>query len=186
MRVINFPHQHRIIAPGQYIESFRVPCEGTASTVEGSIIIVAKDYTNQPTFDQADITWLNTVFHMMPNNTLTFAATFAGAAVTPLVTFKDSDVGVHIEGVISTGGELLTITLNLTAVPDPFMLYIRPMLRVYGLTTGTAFDGQKRQGTELLFTPPNSAIPFKYDSANPMVDGQVGGIEVIKEVVRNK
>lgn len=181
MRIINFPHQYSVLGPGQYIESWRVPCEGALSRVEGGIIIIAKDYTNQPTFSQVDITWLNSVYHLMPDATLQFAATFAGLAVVPTPTFKDNELMFPVEGIITRGGELLTITITATAVPDPFMFYFRPMIKVYGLVSATK---PNQKGLELQYTPNDKILPYQYDSARPAMNGEISGIEVIKEAAR--
>lgn len=181
MRILDFPHQHRILAPGTYIEQWRIPCEGSSSLVEGQIIITAKDYTNQPTFSACNIDFLNSVYHMMPNAEINFAATFAGVGVVPATTFKDSDIGTPILGKITRGGELVTITITATVVPDPFMLYIRPLIKVTGLPEVATTPVEKAKGSkiELPFTPVESSIPFTHDSADPVMH-QVSGIDVVK------
>lgn len=185
MRILDFPHQQRIVGPTTYIEQWRIPCDGTKSEVSGQIIIVAKDYTNQPTVSVLDIAFLNTIYNLLPNATINFAATVGGLAVTPVTSLKDTDVGTPIHGVITRGGELVTITVTVTVVPDPFMLYIRPMIKVVPITTPDShlekFKGNK---IELGFTPPDSSIPFVNDPANVHMGGVpsqgVAGIDVIK------
>lgn len=196
MITVDFPHQHRIIAPGQYIETWRVPCEGTISRVEGMIIIVAKDYTNQPTVSQLDFQLNNQLFLLMPDARLNFAATLAGLAVAPVTSLKDTDVGIPVFSIVTAGGGDLVITVAFTVVPDPFMLYIRPQLRITGMKDAPQAPGGREETTvpdpEALWPKPFGATelhmvePASRQQVTPGLPSQVGQVDVVVVKARER
>jgi len=192
MITVDFPHQQRILAAGQYVETWRIPCEGSLSRVEGIIILIAKDYVNQPTISQLDIQLQNQQFLLMPNDSLNFGATFGGVPVTPVPNLKDTDVGIPIYTIVTAGGGNITITISFSAVPDTFMLYIRPQLRITGLKEPLKPQGGRQ---EAIVPPIDSFWPKPIepievpplDRNRQRLEGQgiVGQVDVVKEVVKN-
>lgn len=186
MRTIDFPRQYNVIgggiAPaGTYICRFRIPCEGAVSRVDGQLILTCKDYINQPTINLLDIQFGNNVYNLMANQLQT-VDTYAGLAVTPDISLKETDVGIEIHDFITAPSGLLVLTVNFLVVPDPFMFYIRPRLFVSPFVAGPRSDG----GRQEVSVAKAYSLPYEPFLAEPAM-GQthdVGAITVVKETVK--
>lgn len=134
MMIFDVMHQYRITAVGQLIAQWRVPCEGKLSRVDGQLIMIAKDYTNQPTITSIDVAFANSIFFLNPNATIEFAATFNALPIVPAISLNATDLGVEIHDTVSFPGQVMTVVINVSNAPSPFMLYLRPRLIITPLT----------------------------------------------------
>lgn len=197
MRTIDFPRQYRVVAggaapAGTYIMSCLIPCIGQISRVTGQLILTCKDYTNQPTIDQLDLQFGSNVFNLMANQLQIPGVnmdTYAGVAVAPNVSLKETDVGIEIDDFITAPGGRLVLTVNFSVVPDPFMFYIRPRLKVSPFVFNPKPDGGRQEvsAANAFALPPQpyTAVPMMGPS-HDVNENEVGKITVVKETIRTK
>lgn len=190
MRTIDFPRQYRVVAggaapAGTYIMRCLIPCIGAVSRVTGQLILTCKDYVNQPTIDQLDIQFGQNVFNLMANQLQIPGVnmdTYAGVAVAPNISLKETDLGIEIDDFITAPGGQLVLTVNFSVVPDPFMFYIRPRLRVSPFVFNPKPDGGRQEvSAAKAYSMPYE--PFPAEPAMGMTH-DVGAITVVKETVK--